>query len=390
MLLIDGGAQKRCFTDVAEGIDCLFRIIENEGGRCDGKIFNIGNPDNEASIRELAELLARSFERHPLRDRFPPFAGIRDDREQVVLRRRLPGRHAPAAEHQERDAAARLEARDPARGVDRAHARLLPARSLGARRSAGAGCAAGKADGARRAGAAPMTSASALRVDVDTFRGTRDGVPRLLETFAAHGVTRDVLLHGRPRQHGPALCRRLCGRRFFAKMLRSRAASLYGWDMLLAGTLWPGKKIGAALGATTAQPRPRRATRSACTRGITTAGRPALEHGRVAELAREIARGVGRARRRARPPRRTARPRPAGSATSACSKPRRRSASATTATAAARNIFVPSVRAAGSCAPQIPDHAADLRRSRRPRRRDRRRTTTTGCSRASSPRASTC
>ncbi|HVS23942.1 MAG TPA: hypothetical protein VMU03_09495, partial [Gammaproteobacteria bacterium] len=63
---------------VAEGIDCLFRIIENEGGRCDGKIFNVGNPNNEASIRELAELLHAKFERHPLRDRFPPFAGIRD------------------------------------------------------------------------------------------------------------------------------------------------------------------------------------------------------------------------------------------------------------------------------------------------------------------------
>ena len=78
MQMMDGGAQKRCFTDVSEGVDCLFRIIENEGGRCDGKIFNIGNPDGEASIRELAELLLAKFERHPLRDRFPPFAGIRD------------------------------------------------------------------------------------------------------------------------------------------------------------------------------------------------------------------------------------------------------------------------------------------------------------------------
>jgi len=78
MQMMDGGAQKRCFTDVSEGIDCLFRIIENEGGRCDGKIFIVGNPNGEASIRELAELLHAKFERHPLRDRFPPFAGIRD------------------------------------------------------------------------------------------------------------------------------------------------------------------------------------------------------------------------------------------------------------------------------------------------------------------------
>ena len=76
--LIDGGAQKRCFTDLREGIDCLHRIIENEGRRCDGGIFNIGNPDNDLSIRELAELLVQLFEQHPLRGHFPPFAGLRE------------------------------------------------------------------------------------------------------------------------------------------------------------------------------------------------------------------------------------------------------------------------------------------------------------------------
>jgi UDP-4-amino-4-deoxy-L-arabinose formyltransferase/UDP-glucuronic acid dehydrogenase (UDP-4-keto-hexauronic acid decarboxylating) len=74
--LIDGGEQKRCFTDVADGVECLFRIIENEGGACDGEIINIGNPDNEASIRQLAETLLEQFEAHPLRKLFPPFAGM--------------------------------------------------------------------------------------------------------------------------------------------------------------------------------------------------------------------------------------------------------------------------------------------------------------------------
>ena len=76
--LIDSGNQKRCFTDVSDGVECLYRVIENKGGVCDGKIINIGNPDNEASIRELAELLVRKFKQHPYHSRFPPFAGFRE------------------------------------------------------------------------------------------------------------------------------------------------------------------------------------------------------------------------------------------------------------------------------------------------------------------------
>ncbi|GKX44077.1 bifunctional polymyxin resistance protein ArnA [Pectobacterium carotovorum subsp. carotovorum] len=76
--LVDGGAQKRCFTDIHDGIEALFRIIENHNGQCDGQIINIGNPHNEASIRELGEMLLTSFNAHPLRDRFPPFAGFID------------------------------------------------------------------------------------------------------------------------------------------------------------------------------------------------------------------------------------------------------------------------------------------------------------------------
>ncbi|MBQ7396187.1 MAG: bifunctional UDP-4-amino-4-deoxy-L-arabinose formyltransferase/UDP-glucuronic acid oxidase ArnA [Lentisphaeria bacterium] len=74
--LIDGGEQKRCFVDIKEGSEALFRIIENENGCCDGKIINIGNPDNEASIKEMAETLVKKFDAHPLRDKFPPFAGF--------------------------------------------------------------------------------------------------------------------------------------------------------------------------------------------------------------------------------------------------------------------------------------------------------------------------
>ncbi|PTT31584.1 bifunctional UDP-4-amino-4-deoxy-L-arabinose formyltransferase/UDP-glucuronic acid oxidase ArnA [Pseudomonas sp. HMWF021] len=76
--LFDGGEQKRCFTDIADGVEALARIIDNDNDACNGQIINIGNPDNEASIRQLGEELLRQFEAHPLRHNFPPFAGFRD------------------------------------------------------------------------------------------------------------------------------------------------------------------------------------------------------------------------------------------------------------------------------------------------------------------------
>lgn len=76
--LVDGGAQKRCFTATDDAIECLFHIIENKDGVCDGQIFNIGNPDNEASIKELAQMVVDEFEAHPLRSHFPQFAGFEE------------------------------------------------------------------------------------------------------------------------------------------------------------------------------------------------------------------------------------------------------------------------------------------------------------------------
>jgi nucleoside-diphosphate-sugar epimerase len=55
--LVDGGAQKRSFTYVDDGIEALMKIIENKDGKATGKIYNIGNPDNNYSIRELANMM---------------------------------------------------------------------------------------------------------------------------------------------------------------------------------------------------------------------------------------------------------------------------------------------------------------------------------------------
>ncbi len=62
--LVDGGRQRRCFTDVRDGVDCLMLILENEEA-ADGEIINIGNPANDCSIKELAEKLLEMFRSHP-------------------------------------------------------------------------------------------------------------------------------------------------------------------------------------------------------------------------------------------------------------------------------------------------------------------------------------
>ncbi len=55
--LVDGGSQQRAFTSVDDGIAALVKIIANPGGVADGKIYNIGNPANNLSIRALAKMM---------------------------------------------------------------------------------------------------------------------------------------------------------------------------------------------------------------------------------------------------------------------------------------------------------------------------------------------
>jgi len=62
---VDGGTQRRSFTYISDGIDALMAILENRGGAADGGIFNIGNPANDLSIRELAERMIGAVGAYP-------------------------------------------------------------------------------------------------------------------------------------------------------------------------------------------------------------------------------------------------------------------------------------------------------------------------------------
>jgi nucleoside-diphosphate-sugar epimerase len=55
--LVDGGGQKRTFTYVDDGIDALMKIIENPKGVATGSIYNVGNPRNNCSVKELASMM---------------------------------------------------------------------------------------------------------------------------------------------------------------------------------------------------------------------------------------------------------------------------------------------------------------------------------------------
>jgi peptidoglycan/xylan/chitin deacetylase (PgdA/CDA1 family) len=82
-----------------------------------------------------------------------------------------------------------------------------------------------------------------LKVDVDTLRGTREGVPRLASLFARLQVPATFLFSVGPDRTGRAL-RRVFRPGFLSKVRRTSVAANYGLRTLLYGTLLPGPDIG--------------------------------------------------------------------------------------------------------------------------------------------------
>ncbi len=83
----------------------------------------------------------------------------------------------------------------------------------------------------------------ALKIDVDTYRGTRDGVPRLLKLLARHRAQATFLFSLGPDHTGRAI-RRVFRPGFVRKVSRTSVVSHYGIATLLYGTLLPGPDIG--------------------------------------------------------------------------------------------------------------------------------------------------
>jgi undecaprenyl phosphate-alpha-L-ara4FN deformylase len=86
-----------------------------------------------------------------------------------------------------------------------------------------------------------------LKVDVDTLRGTREGVPRLVALFKKHGIDATFYFSVGPDNTGRAM-RRVFRKGFAQKVARTSVLKHYGLKTLLYGVLLPGPDIGRRAG----------------------------------------------------------------------------------------------------------------------------------------------
>ena len=91
-----------------------------------------------------------------------------------------------------------------------------------------------------------MGTTVAIKIDVDTYIGTRQGIPRLLEIFRRHGVKASFFAVLGPDNSGKAIRRVFTRRGFVGKMARTNPLKIYGLKTLLYGTLLPAPMTGLA------------------------------------------------------------------------------------------------------------------------------------------------
>lgn len=68
MKLVDGGVSQRTFVYIKDAIEAVLLMIENPS-RANGHIFNVGNPNNEVSVRQLAEIMTQVCLHMKLKDK---------------------------------------------------------------------------------------------------------------------------------------------------------------------------------------------------------------------------------------------------------------------------------------------------------------------------------
>jgi peptidoglycan/xylan/chitin deacetylase (PgdA/CDA1 family) len=83
----------------------------------------------------------------------------------------------------------------------------------------------------------------ALKIDVDTYRGTREGVPRLVETLKRHKAQATFFFSLGSDHTGRAI-KRVFRPGFMKKVSRTSVLEHYGLKTLLYGTLLPAPDIG--------------------------------------------------------------------------------------------------------------------------------------------------
>ncbi len=88
-----------------------------------------------------------------------------------------------------------------------------------------------------------MAQQLALKIDVDTYRGTREGVPRLVETLQRHNAQATFFFTLGPDHTGRAI-KRVFRPGFIGKVSRTSVVEHYGIKTLLYGTLLPAPDIG--------------------------------------------------------------------------------------------------------------------------------------------------